>query len=109
MRDASKPILLIEDDQVDMMTVIRSLKQIHVTNPVIHRENGEDALNYLRDENGEKPCLILLDLNMPIMNGIEFLRAAKKDESRSHAINRCILDDQSDALKLTHFDQLPSH
>jgi CheY-like chemotaxis protein len=83
VRVTNKPILLVEDDQVDMMPVIRALKQIHVINKVVHLENGEDALNYLRDEDSEKSCLILLDLNMPIMNSIEFLQAAKDDEQLS--------------------------
>jgi CheY-like chemotaxis protein len=79
MKITSKPILLVEDDQVDVMTVKRALKEIHVTNPVVNLENGEEALNYLRDPDSAKPCIILLDLNMPIMNGIEFLQVAKQD------------------------------
>ena len=79
MKITNKPILLVEDDQVDVMTVMRSLKEIHVTNPVVNLENGEEALKYLRNPDSVKPCIILLDLNMPIMNGIEFLQVAKRD------------------------------
>ena len=79
MRD-SKPILLLEDDTVDAMTVKRALKELKVLNPLVRTANGEEALVYLRDENNAKPCVILLDLNMPKMNGIEFLKVAKADE-----------------------------
>jgi CheY-like chemotaxis protein len=72
-------ILLVEDDSVDAMTVRRALKEVNVTNPVAIAGNGEEALEYLRNSANEKPCIILLDLNMPKMNGIEFLRVAKQD------------------------------
>ena len=81
MRISNRPILLVEDDQVDVMTVRRALKELHVTNPLVQKENGEEALAHLRDPANTAPCLILLDLNMPVMNGIEFLRVVKSDEA----------------------------
>jgi len=76
-----KPILLVEDDQVDAMTVKRALKEIKVTNRLDIVNNGEAALTFLKNSENEKPGIILLDLNMPKMNGIEFLKIAKKDDS----------------------------
>jgi len=76
-----KPILLLEDDQVDAMTVKRALKDINVTNSLDIVHDGEEALTFLKNPENEKPGIILLDLNMPKMNGIEFLKIAKKDDS----------------------------
>ncbi len=75
----SRPVLLVEDDSIDAMTVRRAFRELRVVNPLQHVINGEEALTYLRDEANDKPCVILLDLNMPKMNGTEFLKVAKAD------------------------------
>ncbi len=75
----SRPLLLVEDDQIDARTVKRALLDLKVQDAVVHMPNGEEALTYLRSDINEQPCLILLDLNMPKMGGIEFLKEVKKD------------------------------
>lgn len=75
-----KPILLVEDDRVDVMAVKRSVKQLQIKNPLITASNGEEALEYLRNKDNLLPIFILLDINMPKMNGIEFLQIMKQDE-----------------------------
>ena len=78
MRNA-KPILLVEDDRVDIMTVKRVLADLGITSPLVCSANGEEALEYLRAGNG-RPCIVLLDLSMPKMDGFEFLKIVKADE-----------------------------
>ena len=77
--NGQKPILLVEDDEVDIMTIQRALKDLKVTNSLEVTLNGEEALDYLKNPNKAKPCIILLDINMPRMNGIEFLKERSKD------------------------------
>jgi CheY-like chemotaxis protein len=74
-------ILLIEDDDIDAMTVRRTLKELGASNPLDREVDGERGLEFLRDRTRPRPGLILLDLNMPRMNGIEFLAEIKRDAS----------------------------
>jgi CheY-like chemotaxis protein len=73
-------ILLVEDDLVDVMNVRRAFEKNKILNPLYVATNGIEALQMLRD--GSVPAqrrLVLLDLNMPSMGGIEFLRELRAD------------------------------
>jgi CheY-like chemotaxis protein len=74
-----KPVLLVEDDSIDATAVRRAIKELKVKSELVHSTNGERALEYLRNPCNGEPCVILLDLNMPGMDGIEFLRIIKAD------------------------------
>lgn len=88
-------LLLVEDDIVDAMTVERACNELDVPCNLVHKHNGEDALEYLQSKESNNPSIILLDLNMPRMNGIEFLEAAKKD-SRLKKIPVVVLTTSND-------------
>jgi len=73
-------ILLVEDDQVDVMNVKRAFEKNRIANPLFVAANGVEALELLRS--GQIPSerrIVLLDLNMPRMNGLEFLRELRAD------------------------------
>ncbi len=76
-----KTILLVEDDELDVISVQRSLKKFEAGYDLYTAYNGKEALNILSDTDpAALPDVILLDLNMPKMNGIEFLRVLRNDE-----------------------------
>ncbi len=74
-----KPILLIENNDDDAKDIETNINDIHVTNVLERRSNIDEAYEYLRDEQNPKPCVILLDLNMPRMGAFEFIKTLKTD------------------------------
>lgn len=67
------PIICVEDDEDDQYLISQAAKDLAITNPLRFFTNGKEALDYLNDTD-ERPFLILCDINMPFMNGIEFRR-----------------------------------
>ena len=83
-------LLLVDDDEVDVQGLKRAFVKSKIGNPITVARDGVEALEFLRGENGKaklaKPHLILLDLNMPRMNGLEFLEAIRADEELKSAL-----------------------
>ena len=73
-------VLLIEDDTIEVMKLNRTITKLKLNHKIVIANNGEEALKILKVD-GFLPDIILLDLNMPKMNGIEFLSILKSDEN----------------------------
>ena len=76
----SRPIFNVEDNRGDAVIFKRVLKDLEINNPLVHLTDCKEALEHLRDQSKEKPCLVIMDLNTPKMNGLEFLRIVKADD-----------------------------
>ena len=73
-------ILLIEDDMIEVMKLNRTISNLNLPHHIIEANNGEEALQILQHKE-QLPHIILLDLNMPKLNGLEFLNILKADDT----------------------------
>ena len=72
--------MLIEDDMIEVMKLNRAILSLDLSHKIVEANNGEEALNLLKNKDNI-PDIILLDLNMPKINGIEFLSILKNDDT----------------------------
>jgi len=82
--------LIVDDDSVSVMSIERAIKKLRLVNPVRTAVNGQEALDILRGHNGkvriEPPYVVILDLDMPQMSGIEFLEEVRADPELKSAV-----------------------
>ncbi len=102
-------LLLVDDDEVDVQGLKRAFTKSKIGNPITVARDGIEALEILRGENGKaklaKPHLILLDLNMPRMNGLEFLETIRADDDLKSAVVFMITTSKAEEDKARAYGQ----
>jgi len=89
-------LLIVDDDDIDAIALERALRKLPLLNTTYRARNGQEALELLRSGAIPAPYIILLDLNMPRMNGLEFLEALRTDPLLTHAVVFVLTTSKSD-------------
>lgn len=98
-------ILLVDDDDIDAKTVERAFKKLRIANPIIRAKDGVMALELLRDGTVPSPYIILLDLNMPKMGGLEMLEELRRDEILNNSIVFVLTTSKDDEDKVAAYNK----
>ena len=103
--DEAIQILLVEDDEIDIMNVKRAFKKNEIENELLITNNGIEALELLRNPSTKIiPRIILLDINMPKMNGLEFLKELRADEKLKSLSVFVMTTSNEDSDKIDAYD-----
>lgn len=109
LTDNTITVLLVEDDDVDAMAVQRGFKNARIANQIVRAKDGIDALSILNGEQPEKaikkPFIILLDLNMPRMDGIAFLKELRADPDLGETIVFVLTTSKADEDRVKAYEQ----
>jgi len=102
-------ILLVEDDEIDAEAILRAFRKQKIGNPITVVSDGIEALDLLRGTHGHAkltyPYLILLDINLPRMNGLEFLQTIRKDPLLERSIVFILTTSDRDEDKMAAYDE----
>lgn len=98
-------ILLVEDDDIDAKIVERAFKKLRIANPVIRAKDGVMALEILRSSAISRPYIILLDLNMPRMGGLEMLEELRGDKNLTNNVVFVLTTSKDDKDKFAAYSQ----
>jgi CheY-like chemotaxis protein len=104
----SVKILLVEDDSVDVKAFQRAMGKLKISNPVVIARDGVEAWEHLQEcvsGKGEVPSLVILDINMPRMNGLELLTKIRADEKLRHLIVFVLTTSNDEKDKFSAFNQ----
>ncbi len=101
-------VLLVEDDDGDAKAVERAFKKAKINNPLIRARDGVEGLEYLLGQKGKEklrcPYILLVDLNMPRMDGIELVTAIRENDKIKHSVIFILTTSKSDEDKLAAYD-----
>ena len=102
-------VLLVDDDDIDAEAIRRAFKKARIANPLYHVPHGVAALERLRGEDGqpplERPYIVLLDLNMPRMSGLEFLEAIRGSSDLNDSVVFILTTSDDDRDKVAAYQQ----